>query len=152
MIKVEIEETVNKMGIALEKLSDLPNELSGFIQFIPESKSFEMLINSTHSPVRQRFTIAHELGHFVLHKDKIIERGRLNRGPKSDNEIDFDDRLEKEANAFAAGVLMPEAQVTHWYKILKPTDPVRVLDRMADLFEVSKDSMYWRLKNLRLVD
>jgi hypothetical protein len=51
--------------------------------------------------VRQRFTVAHELGHFFMHKKPIVDRARVLR-----RSLQWD-RKELEANVFAAELLTP---------------------------------------------
>lgn len=63
-------------------------------------EDFEIKVSAFTGPVRDRFTIAHELGHFVLHSD---------RGQKPIKAARFgSNRVEWEANWFAAAFLMPE--------------------------------------------
>jgi Zn-dependent peptidase ImmA (M78 family) len=65
-------------------------------------------VNSLHAPNRQRFTLAHEIGHVVLHRhilegavhvDRVLLRDR--------NSSTGTDQLEIQANAFASELLMP---------------------------------------------
>ena len=65
-------------------------------------------VNQDQAPVRQRFTVAHELGHLLLHEhDQVhVDRGfrvRLRSGVSQKGM----DRDEMETNRFAAEVLMP---------------------------------------------
>jgi predicted transcriptional regulator len=55
-------------------------------------------------PARDRFTVAHEIGHFILHHDNSGEEARYNRSGT--------DLAEVEANWFAAAFLMPKAAFT----------------------------------------
>ena len=71
-------------------------------------KSKIILLNSTDTKVRQRFTIAHELGHIQLHTKKIDKEIIVSR--KTDT-----GRLEKEANVFAAALLMPRRLVYEYF-------------------------------------
>jgi predicted transcriptional regulator len=89
---------------------------------------------------RRRFTIAHEIGHFVLHP----ERCRPERG----GAVNEAGRMEeREADAFAAELLMPEHLVR---------DAVREqgldVDRLADRFDVSRKAMQARLRHIGLVE
>jgi len=65
---------------------------------------FVILVQSTHHQNRQRFTVAHEIGHFILHRknadlDGGIEDDEFYRALSSPQ--------EREANQFAADLLMP---------------------------------------------
>ena len=66
-------------------------------------------INPHHAPVRQNFTTAHELGHLLLHDQEQLHidhsfRVRLRSGVSSEGT----DEAEREANLFAASLLMPK--------------------------------------------
>ena len=70
-VPVPIEEIASKLDI---KISRGPNkDFSGLL--IRKDGSALIGVNNSEAPVRQRFTIAHELGHFFLHptKDTFIE-------------------------------------------------------------------------------
>jgi len=70
--------------------------------------------NSFESEVRQRFTLAHELGHFILHSDNkddylFVDNAKVMfRTNKTSNQ---DYRREREANIFAASILMPQSLI-----------------------------------------
>jgi Zn-dependent peptidase ImmA (M78 family) len=66
-------------------------------------------VNSTQLPQRQRFTIAHELGHFLLHHGQKVHYDKDYRvSLRSDLSSAGTDIEEIEANFFAASLLMPE--------------------------------------------
>ena len=96
---------------------------------------------------RHRFTIAHEIGHWVCH---CLE-GRLPELEPSycratDIANDADRAIEREANIFAAELLMPEPMVrVAWEQLSDPA-------ACAAKFEVSPSAMHWRLHNLGLVE
>lgn len=96
-------------------------------------------VNKMHSETRQRFTIAHELGHFVNHKDDEHEfvDTTFFRGMTSDN-------LEYTANKFASELLMPEEQVRYLINI----ENVRNVAELATKFGVSSAAMLYRVKEL----
>lgn len=109
-------------------------------------------INSYHSNTRQRFTIAHELGHYLLHKgDVFVDRPFL-RDSKSSLAID---KQEIEANQFAAALLMPEELVTEEFIDLiekrKISSPDILIEELASHFEVSIQAMTIRLQTLELL-
>lgn len=91
---------------------------------------------------RMAFTVAHELGHYFLHKDKSTEIFYRNDALQLDDERR---EQEREANWFAASLLMPREAVKEFWLILKDTN------QLADRFCVSYTAAYWRLRNLGLV-
>lgn len=114
-------------------------------------------VHAQHSRTRQRFTIAHELGHFVLHRGRPAIVEHLHRSAK----VNFrdgtsalaNDREEIEANQFAAGLLMPRAAVeAEFNRHLGRESVERIVELLARRFEVSPQAMRFRLMNLALVD
>lgn len=102
-----------------------------------------IFINDADSLTRQRFTIAHELGHFLLHKGKqFVDEFSAGETFYRDGE---DTAEEREANYFAACLLMPARLVEEtWPNCKDPKDA-------AKKFEVSEVSMTYRLKKLDLI-
>ena len=110
--------------------------------------------NSTHSPVRQRFTIAHEIGHYVLHvKSKqshlFIDKSIFRRDDESSTGNDHE---EVDANKFAAALLMPEELVRNEIKKHGfDLDDENDVSNLAKRFNVSTAAMSFRLENLSLL-
>lgn len=103
------------------------NTPSGFVIFVDDSEAY----------VRQRFTAAHEIGHFVLHKKHVgngIEDNFLLRSDSMSN------AMEREANQFAADLLMPFPLVN---QII--ASGVRDLTSLARNLKVSEIAMGIRL-------
>lgn len=95
----------------------------------------------SHLP-RMSFTIAHEIGHHILHED-IEEETFWRRDILSLEKQD--PGQETEANWFAASLLMPKIKIElYWSKI-------QDIDALADIFGVSRSAMLWRLKNMKLL-
>ncbi len=132
----------------------LGTDLSGAL--IPvEGAGWVILVNADHSIVRRRFTVAHELGHLILHSYT---------GAHADRTFKFRDwrssegsaAEEIEANQFAAELLMPRALVLSATRssILQyaPEDNDDAFERLvADLaqrFQVSRQAMTIRLSAL----
>lgn len=109
-----------------------------------------IVVNEAHNAARRRFTIAHELGHLVLHRGTAVhvdDSFRFNlRSPRSST---ADDVEEIEANAFAANLLMPAVWLRNDLKDdtidLNAEDEVRLL---ADRYQVSVQAMMLRLTSL----
>ncbi|WP_308101716.1 ImmA/IrrE family metallo-endopeptidase [Streptomyces sp. S07_1.15] len=112
-------------------------------------------VNDAHSAHRQRFTIAHELGHLLLHpgREVVLDRPvRVNLRDKTSSMAT--DREEIEANAFAASLLMPAELMRSELQRLPATvrqDPDLCAARLADIFAVSTSAMGFRMINLGLV-
>lgn len=112
-------------------------------------------VNASDAPVRQRFTIAHECGHYELHRERMpvfIDKQYL--GPlfavfRDGKSVTGEDRREREANAFAAALLMPEAFVLDATAQLRlDIEDDAAIDELARRFEVSRQAMTFRLANL----
>lgn len=95
--------------------SPLDNELSGLIYI---KKNTPIIgINSLHHPNRQRFTIAHECGHLLLHK--ALVSGGIHVGKRfpmlmrDSVSVTGVSEIEIEANLFAAETLMPQTFLTN---------------------------------------
>lgn len=121
----------------------LENSLSGMIAKMSSDGDVNIFFNSEHAPVRQRFTVAHELGHYFAIQEEpnpkeayIHKRDGVSACGTSSEEI-F-------ANQFAAELLMPQEHVSRLFNL--------GLDRigLAQRFHVSLDAISHRLKNLRL--
>jgi hypothetical protein len=102
-----------------------------------------ILLNAIDSPNRQRFTCAHEIGHFVKRFNEDADDYEYVdlRGPLAGAGLDAE---EIYANAFAASLLMPEAEVRKLHR------EGRTALEMALYFDVSQEAMLYRLKNLGL--
>jgi Zn-dependent peptidase ImmA (M78 family) len=123
----------------------LDSNLSGF--YVKRMGVPTIGVNVAHAPVRQRFTIAHELGHALLHANEHYDR-EFRRDPMSSNAVDPD---EIDANAFAASLLMPADWVRE--KWAETTDLLdnQWLVRTARQFGVSTQSLMYRIENLNLL-
>lgn len=144
---------LNDLGIAYRETS-LENGASGAIE--ANNGRFTISVNRNDGPQRQRFTIAHEIGHYLLHRDLLEEQGKLHRhtdilfGKTSAENppSPFWPKHEVQANQFAAALLMPKVSVEKRFEALKSkTDPVTELARE---FNVSIKAMSIRLANLGL--
>jgi len=133
---VPIFDIANAEGIKLKfvKMPEKLQNVAGF--FDPESKT--IFINETDAPNRQTFTIAHELGHYIL-EHKPNEYGVLLRIP---NLIEINSK-EKEANCFAANLLVPSEMLKEKIKRYNNIKPDAIL--LAEIFGVSEEVMRHRL-------
>lgn len=142
---------ITKKLKAQVRYSPLDEELSGMV-YIKDGKPI-IGVNALHHPNRQRFTLAHEIGHLVLHREEISKAihvdkdfPMLMRDSVSSNGID---EMEIEANLFAAELLMPESFLA---KSLEgqsfDIDDDSVVGTLGKLYKVSTSAMRFRLGNL----
>jgi Zn-dependent peptidase ImmA (M78 family) len=99
-------------------------------------------VNKMHHPLRQRFTIAHELGHFLLGHGM----GTAYREEMVEDAFDKPNPLEREANLFASLLLMP----SEWVKKQVKKNGLDI-DSLSRSFEVSRQAMTIRLLELKLI-
>lgn len=168
--KVLIQAKINRPPISPEKIAlnlgleivnrNLSDDVSGALVLKEDSQPI-IVVNSSHSPVRKRFTIAHELGHFLLKHGRdglFIDRSEhfIFR-----NEVSAtgEKRQEVEANAFAAALLMPEKMVRTEMEELSNIGieihdeaGLELIKTLAKKFNVSSTSMTFRIANLSLMD
>ncbi|MEX2557807.1 MAG: XRE family transcriptional regulator [Actinomycetota bacterium] len=139
-IPVNVKAIARRLGVGLF-FSPLPDALSAFL--LRADGRAVIGVNSNQHPVRQRFSAAHELGHFVLaHSDGSMFDYAV--PTTSDGEPPgYDPQNEREANNFAAELLMPEKHL-----IEEAAD--YSLARLAKRYEVSQEAMSFRLLNLGL--
>lgn len=149
-IPVDVFGAINDYDIELER-KPLESGVSGKISY--DAGQFKIAVESRDALVRQRFTAAHELAHFLLHSRLLSEAGELNRHEDILFEINgrtnptapLSRAHEVEANKLAATILMPAGYIRANY------DPE--LDNVAELareLEVSRAAIEIRLKNLSL--
>lgn len=122
---VDVKEIANKLGFDVYGTSFQDDNISGKVIHNDDCKEIYV---ADESYERQRFTIAHEIGHIILHHE----------AGESINEIDYRtsdknfNRKEFQANAFASALLMPEKDA------IKTWNSLQDIDDFAEYFEVSK--------------
>ena len=111
--------------------------------------------NLNHSRVRQRFTVAHEIGHFVMHTSSnqqqrlFVDRSTMFK--RDGDSSTGDDLQEIQANKFAAALLMPEKLIREAIATSDfDLDDEDDVNDLAKRFNVSAAAMTFRLKNLGL--
>lgn len=150
-IPIPVEKIAEKLGAKVSyEPFDGKDEVSGVL--IKEGERVVIGINSSHAKTRQRFTVAHEIGHLVLkHRGDIFvdKTVRINRDSKSALAID---KSEIEANGFAAALLMPGALLIQEFqkRLKKNSDKFdsMIIAQLAKAFNVSSQAMEHRLNNL----
>ena len=141
---VDVNAIAMDLGIRVYYDQGLGRDVSGRIERnakLGGPSGYSIFINVREISERQRYTLAHEIAHFVMHKDLIgdgVTENAMHRGP-------FRDSDEREADAMAATIIMPENLIREAYRTHK------AVGKMAELFGVSYDAMHIRLvKELKL--
>ena len=142
-LPVDVDGLCNKLGIEVNYVH-LGEEISGMIEK-REGDKYIISINASDPRTRQRFTLAHELGHYVYHKDKMgdgIDDDRMYRSTDTGryHNTRIGAKQETQANQFAANLLMPWSGILH----LQDTG-VNNYEDLAEALEVSKQAMRIRL-------
>lgn len=148
-IPVPVEAIARAAGIQVVR-SPAAGQESGFL--MRDGQRVLIGLNSNDSPRRQRFTIAHELGHFELHTGRALIVDHTVRINKRDDVSSAATHPEEiQANAFAAALLMPETFIHSAVRRHINSGVVtqaHLTKLLADDFDVSEQAMTWRLVNL----
>lgn len=144
---VPVEDIGRHLGLQIERHKFDQNEFSGIL--VREGKQAVIGVNSSHHLHRQRFTIAHEIGHFLLHEgDRVFIDRNYNVSLRSSVASLGTDVEEIEANTLASALLVPERF------LLKDPDAANVdmedeetIRSLARKYRVSPQAMTFRLIN-----
>ncbi|ARB85390.1 MULTISPECIES: ImmA/IrrE family metallo-endopeptidase [Yersinia] len=133
---LDVSRLTKELGITM-RMQPMEGEESGCLKQTRDG-SWVMTVNSLHHPHRQRFTIAHELAHYVKHT--IHTKEFIDKAFFRDGQINA---MESEANRFAAELLMPEDE----FKRYVTEKSKKVMD-IANYFQVSSMAVRIRAKQL----
>ena len=143
---VSMVDIAKELNVKIYHTSGLKDGESGLIR--KEGDAYVIYINKNHPMTRQRFTMAHEIAHFLLHKDKldagkeIIENAKREVALYRSDSSDQDRQMEAEADKLAAELLMPSE------KFCEIWDKSGTLEDVADTFHVSTAAASMRAKHL----
>ncbi len=152
---VDVEKIAKKRGLKVVSY-ELGDDVSGVL-YIKKGNG-TIGYNPDQSEVRKRFTIAHELGHYELHrlnKEVFVDNKQFKVLFRDQRSATGEIKIEQEANAFAAALLMPKKL------LLKEIDKKNFdlsdenSDAIGDLakkFKVSIQAMTFRLMNLSFLN
>lgn len=111
--------------------------------FFKKDSQIFLGVNQNHPNNRKRFTIAHEIGHYLLHSKDILHYDLEELDKVYFRAKSILSREETEANFFAAEILMPDSLID------KCIDSgINSVEELAKFFEVSEEAMRYRLINL----
>lgn len=151
-VQVEVIARAEGITVVLEDLGG--DDVSGMLY--RKTGTSLIIVNDRHHRHRQRFTIAHEIGHADLHESDTYLDGSASLRFRDERSATGTDTEEREANGFAAAMLMPEEWVRRDFmrivtgrRIVKEDD---VITKLAKDFDVSEQAMRLRVVNLNLID
>lgn len=169
--KLLAENNVTKPHVVVERLAkslsleivkqDADDSISGMLINEGKGKGGIIGVNRAHHRNRQRFTIAHEIGHFLLEHYQGIHFDGANTGLqinfRDDRSTTGEDLFEREANLFAAELLMPRKLLfADLAKIKRPVSLVdnndKTLKDLAGRYQVSVRAITYRLAYLGRLD
>lgn len=137
---VDVTGLAEALGLAVWESDDLPAGVSGKMFEDPTNggpSRYSIVVRASEPFVRKRFTVAHEIAHFLLHRNRIgsflLEDAWLRSNLST--------REEVEANQFAADILMPRNLIAKYANLYGTSDP----GVLASFFKVSEAAMRIRL-------
>ena len=136
-IPVKLGSMAKELGVVVKRSPTIPRNISGKITKLPTGV-YEIKINKYESLERQRFTLAHELAHFLLHRTEIDRLGEI-----ADNVLyrsGASETIEYEANRLAAQIIIPEEAINECQQAIGKN-----VDQLAKEFGVSKTVMEVRM-------
>nr|AIA15937.1 protein of unknown function (DUF955) [uncultured bacterium] len=140
---VDVFRLADALGLTLF-FDDLGSKISAKIQRDPFKggpAGFVIYVNAAEPHVRQRFSAAHEIAHYVLHRD-LIQQGVTDDTMYRSTELSS--YYETQANQMAADILMPASLVRERAALINSAN------LLAMQFQVSKAAMEIRLKGLKV--
>lgn len=147
-LPVDLEKAAAEMGATVVP-QPCPVELSGML--LRREGQNIVGLNADFEPPRQRFALAHLLGHLHLHprRELILDTAaRYSHGTLASLPTDCE---EAEANRFAAALLIPEAVVRRMAVEADARTAAQLLDLLTPRFEVTRTVMAARLMNLGII-
>jgi Zn-dependent peptidase ImmA (M78 family) len=151
-VPVPIHLVAQRLNLTLEAAA-LGDKVSGML--VVDGDQGAIGYNSAHARVRQRFTISHEIAHYLLHARRskaqlfIDKQVTYRRDDQSSAGVN---REEIEANQLGAALLMPRGLVRQEIRAQDlDLDDSEAIDLLAKRFQVSTAAMSNRLQNLRLL-
>lgn len=130
-----------ELGLNVWGTHSLPQTISGKIFRDPVNggtSGFSIMVNSTERPVRQRFTTAHEIAHFLLHRHLLESKGSLVDDTMYRSGLSTAEEVA--ANKLAAHILMPFSLINSLV-----ASGINDVESLADQLQVSRTAMKIRL-------
>lgn len=130
---VRIDQIASTYGIEIYE-SDLEKDIAGLL----DMDRRVIFVNKSDPPNRQTFTIAHELGHFIMHQEVLKTQPEYAIFYRKPLGKPNGDSIESEANCFAANLLVPKDMLDKYED--------ESINRKAEIFGVSADVIGYRMQ------
>lgn len=145
--RLQLEELCKKLNLKC-LAAEYPRDISGAIIKDDDDEGYTIYVNKDHPKSRQRFTIAHEIGHYISYLCDSYSKQELDKNKGFEDQLMYyrkDGNIsnaEIEANLIAAEILMPEERV----KVMARDN--LTIEQMSEIFFVSQAAMTIRLQTL----
>ncbi len=132
-VPVDVKKIAQEMNIVIEEANFENENISGYLKRKSKEGNPLIVVRTQDLENRKRFTIAHELGHYILHKDDsvLVDGNLIFRDIISSTASDI---KEIQANQFASELLMPT--------VLLLEDIEKKMKLKIDLFQIIKELAY----------
>lgn len=148
---IKIEEILKEFKITIME-NDFPEDSKIDALLIRKGENAFIVLNENKPKRRQRFSLAHELGHFLMHgNDELYLDKNITETFIFTRTADKKDDNELEANYFAAELLMPSNLIERDFPNYYIQDPENFISKMAEDYEVSEPALTYKLKELSLI-
>jgi len=140
---VSVEAIARELGISVSHDAMEPDIAGKIVRdmFGRSPAGYSIVINGRDSHRRQRFTLAHEIGHYILHRDLTCD-GLIDSALYRSK---LGEWYEQQANRWAANTLMPAGLVRGLYR-----GGMKSLAALSETLDVSEPAVRIRLSELRL--
>jgi Zn-dependent peptidase ImmA (M78 family) len=141
---VPVERIARRLSVQV-RYAPFDGDISG-MSYVKDGVSI-IGVNNLHHPNRQRFTLAHEIGHVLLHARELRRQVHLDRVPLYRDAVSTSgkDARERTANAFASELLMPRVLLDMVADASLDLEDEEAVARLARKFRVSVAAMHFRL-------
>ncbi|MFA4833965.1 MAG: ImmA/IrrE family metallo-endopeptidase [Patescibacteria group bacterium] len=146
-IPIELDDVEKKLNLKIEPI-EFEDSISGLVKMNGKDGKPVIAVNSLHNEHRQRFTVAHELGHLFLHAVYSLHVDPENIYYRDKESSQATKIKEMQANSFAAELLMPADKIKEDIKSYlgdHKSGPEKIIKEMSKFYNVSTEAMTIRL-------
>ncbi len=132
---VDVHDVATREGLTIRILTTWPTTVSGLLL-----RNQRLVgLNGNHSRRRQRFSLAHELGHWFMHREWLFNQDDITIDNPPESDATENRSEENEADEFAGELLAPRAFIKAAMKKTKSPNA------LAEIFDISSEAMWVRL-------